>query len=279
MSAKTALIVEGGAMRTIFANGILDVFIERDFYPFDLYIGVSAGAANLAAYLGGKARRNYQVYVDFCQRPEFKSWRRFFKGGDYIDMDWLWDVTARQLPIGKKRIHSFGEKFIVVLTDIKDASAHYFSPQKHEILAAIKAAGTMPLFVKKAVSLRGREWVDGGVADSLPAEYAYNQGARKILVLRSQSENYRRKPYKVNKLFPKLIKSAAIAARLQRRHIEYNQQLHYLQNPPADCQILQIFPPEDALKKQFSNNIKLLNYSYQAGQEQGDAVIKAWQAL
>ena len=50
---KTALIVEGGAMRGAFSTGVLDGFLAEEFRPFDLYIGVSAGAANLAAFLAG----------------------------------------------------------------------------------------------------------------------------------------------------------------------------------------------------------------------------------
>jgi len=41
---RTALIVEGGAMRSIFSAGLLDGFIEKQFNPFDINIGVSAGA-------------------------------------------------------------------------------------------------------------------------------------------------------------------------------------------------------------------------------------------
>jgi predicted patatin/cPLA2 family phospholipase len=37
------LVVEGGAMRGIFASGVLDAFIEHDYRPFDFAIGVSAG--------------------------------------------------------------------------------------------------------------------------------------------------------------------------------------------------------------------------------------------
>ncbi|MFA0520388.1 patatin-like phospholipase family protein, partial [Vibrio sp. 10N.222.55.E8] len=43
---KKAIIVEGGAMRGIFAAGVLDAFIKDDFLPYDFAIGVSAGASN-----------------------------------------------------------------------------------------------------------------------------------------------------------------------------------------------------------------------------------------
>ena len=38
-------------MRGIFAAGVLDEFLQEKFNPFDLFIGVSAGAVTLASYL------------------------------------------------------------------------------------------------------------------------------------------------------------------------------------------------------------------------------------
>ncbi len=49
MSIK-ALVVEGGAMRGIFAAGVLDAFLEHQHQPYDFAIGVSAGASNLLGY-------------------------------------------------------------------------------------------------------------------------------------------------------------------------------------------------------------------------------------
>lgn len=56
-----ALVVEGGAMRGIFAAGVLDTFIEENYYPFDFTVGVSAGASNLVGYLSKQKRRSYEV--------------------------------------------------------------------------------------------------------------------------------------------------------------------------------------------------------------------------
>ena len=41
---RTALFLEGGAMRGIFSAGVIDVLMENNIH-FDAVIGVSAGAA------------------------------------------------------------------------------------------------------------------------------------------------------------------------------------------------------------------------------------------
>ena len=48
---SSALVVEGGAMRGIFAAGVLDAFIKQQHQPFQFAIGVSAGSTNLIGYL------------------------------------------------------------------------------------------------------------------------------------------------------------------------------------------------------------------------------------
>ena len=71
-----ALVVEGGGMRGIFSAGVLDAFLEMEFDPFNLYIGVSAGACNLASHLGGQYQRNYKIYTHYCTRPEFMNLKK-----------------------------------------------------------------------------------------------------------------------------------------------------------------------------------------------------------
>ncbi len=39
---KTALVVEGGGMRSVFTAGVLDTFLEHGYDPFDLFIGRTA---------------------------------------------------------------------------------------------------------------------------------------------------------------------------------------------------------------------------------------------
>ena len=96
-SSPGVLLVEGGAMRGIFTTGVLDGFLEARFNPFDLFIGVSSGAANLAAYLAEMPKRNFRIYTDYSLRPEFISFKRFIRGGHLMDLDWLWEKTIAEI--------------------------------------------------------------------------------------------------------------------------------------------------------------------------------------
>lgn len=270
-----ALIVEGGAMRGIFSAGILDTFIDADYYPFDWYIGVSAGASNVVAYLGKQVKRNYRVYTDYCQRPQCISWKRFLRGGHLIDIEWLWDITEQELPIGYEHIEQRRQQLLVTATCAASGEAHYLTPQADEIFQMLKASGTMPIAFKGEVWLRDRQWVDGGVADSLPVEEAYRRGAREILVLRSNPYSYRKKAYRINKLLPLLLRRyPGVAQRLQQRHADYNRALDFIRHPPADCVVHEICPPDSFSASQFTRDQQVLDEAYQLGLEAG----KRWLA-
>ena len=99
---KTALVVEGGGMRGIFAAGVLDAFLQERFNPFDLLIGVSAGAITLASYLSGQYQRYYRIITGPMNMKEFLSFRRFVRGGHLMDLDWLWEYAAEHEPLDTK---------------------------------------------------------------------------------------------------------------------------------------------------------------------------------
>jgi len=72
-----ALVVEGGAMRGIFAAGVLDGFLEAGHTDFDFAIGVSAGSTNLIGFLAGDHGRNRKILLQHALQPSFLI------GGDF----------------------------------------------------------------------------------------------------------------------------------------------------------------------------------------------------
>ena len=47
---KTGIVLEGGALRTIFSSGVCDALVEADLLP-DYVVGVSAGIAYGVSYV------------------------------------------------------------------------------------------------------------------------------------------------------------------------------------------------------------------------------------
>lgn len=191
-----------------------------------------------------------------------------------IDIDWLWAVTERDLPIGLEHIANYQGRFFVVVTNAKTGQADYLSPTSAELFMAIKASSSLPFAYRGNVTLRGKTWLDGGIADSLPVKQAYQRGVRNMLVLRSNPVDYVKKPYRFLPLFRHLLKDyPAVLECLKTRYQAYNAALDFIRNPPPDCQITEVCPPKSLKLSQLNTHLTTLDNAYQAGLQQGQVLL------
>ena len=96
---QIALIVEGGGFKSAFTAGILDSFIINGCDPFHLYIGVSGGAMNLTSYISHQYKRNINIISAISENTNFISIVRFRKGGNYMELKYLLDLTSKDYPL------------------------------------------------------------------------------------------------------------------------------------------------------------------------------------
>lgn len=273
-----ALIVEGGAMRGVFSCGILDHFMARNFSPFDSFWGVSAGASNLAAYLANMPGRNLKIYLDYSLRNEFISPTQLVRGGDMMDLDWMWDITLKELDIDREVLSADARPFFLGVTRQDNGQAEYLTPTIDMLAETMKASSALPIFYRNGVALEGIKYVDGGVADAIPVAEAIKRGATKIMVLRSRPASYRKSKPKFEKLTARLLKDhPALVEPMLTRHIRYNQSLELIENPPAGVEIIQICPPEGFKLKRLSRSPEPLRKAYELGIEFGQHAIERWE--
>ncbi|MFD2231779.1 patatin-like phospholipase family protein [Alkalimarinus sediminis] len=273
---KTALIVEGGAMRGAFSTGVLDGFLAEEFRPFDLYIGVSAGAANLAAFLAGMPERNLKIYTDYALRPDFINLWRFLKGGHLIDLDWLWDITIKEIRLNIPRIQETTGEFIVVATDIHQGRPVYFSGKTPNIENILLASSALPLIFRRFPIVDGLELSDGGLADPLPIREAIQRGAKKIMVIRSRSMSYSKK-ISLGDLYLGL-KYAQLSSLFQSRVQNYNEALSMIRNPPEDIDIVEVCPPPELKTSRLTRKKEPILNSYESGVRLSKTAIEHWLA-
>lgn len=275
-----ALVVEGGAMRGIFAAGVLDAFMQQGFNPFSLCLGVSAGATNLASFLAGMYQRNFKVYTDYSLRPEFISWCKFIMGGHLLDLDWLWDITIRELRIDIPRIINGDQRFLVGVTSAESGVVNYINPSADNIEELLKASSSIPVLYRKQVSIDGQQYVDGGLADPIPVEEAWRQGARRIMVVRSRKKDYAmplKTPSTLYRYYLKEYPNLFQAAVSRPRH--YARAIEFLRNPPQGVQIIEINPPEGFRTTRLTRNIEVLKSDYQLGVSAGREAMQYWREL
>ncbi|SDH62198.1 Predicted phospholipase, patatin/cPLA2 family [Vibrio xiamenensis] len=273
-----ALIVEGGAMRSIVSCGVLDQFLAQQFSPFDSFWGVSAGANNLVAYLANMPRRNLKVYLDYSCRKNFIKPGRFIRGGDLMDLDWMWEISLRELGLDKQTLNAEKRPLFITVTRQSDGQAAYLSPSADQVAEAMKASSALPILYRRGVELDGTRYVDGGVADSIPLQAAIDAGAKNIMILRSRPESYRKPAPKWRGLTRRLLRETpGLIEPMLTRHLRYNQTLDLIASPPQGVKVLQFCPPEDFKLKRLSREVEPLEQAYQLGMDLGQRAIDVWQ--
>ena len=270
MNNNKALVVEGGAMRGIFATGVLDAFIQANYQPFNQCYGVSAGATNIAAYLCAQYKRNHAVITDYSCRPEFIDFVRFIKGGHLFDLDWLWQETIRDIRLDLDTFEKQASEFYIVTTNIQTGQAEYLKANATLLEEQLKASCALPIAYREFPVINNLQLTDGGVADSIPIRKAYEMGNKEITVILSQPLGYKKKPSKAPWFVKRLYKNTpALAEATLRRAENYNQSIDFITNPPSDCKINIIAPPPNFAVGRTTKSFEKLSAGYEMGLNAG----------
>jgi len=275
----SAIVVEGGAMRGIFAAGVLDVFLEHGFDPFDLAVGSSAGACNLSSHLAGQHGRNRRCYLVQMRRSEFSNARRFLRGGHWLDIDYLWDAFGREDPLDVVAAAAHRTRLVVGTTAVDTGIATYFEPTADDMVEVLRASSAVPLLFRKFVELGGRAFTDGGVSAPIPVDEAYRRGARRILVIRSRPAEFPG---------PSRVECSVVAAAL-RRHGQlasaflryrtiYARAVAFLRSPPHDCTVVHVAPERHLRTSRMTRDASSLEHDYARGRAAGLRAARAWDA-
>jgi predicted patatin/cPLA2 family phospholipase len=267
-------------MRSIFSAGLLDGFLEQGFNPFDFYIGVSAGASNLAAYLAGTPKMSLQFFQEFALDKSCFNYWRFMRGGHLIDLDWLAQVAFSESHLDLKAIYRHGKPLYVCVTDVATGNPVYVDTRLDNIGDVIKASTALPVFYRGFPEVAGRAMTDGGVAEGVPVAEAIRKGAKHIMVIRSRHKDYLKRDTLSHLYIRGKMKAyPALLSTMRRRTDIHRDSIRLLRNPPSGVKFVEVCPPENLPINRFSRGSKQLLQAYQIGLEATDSVIAQWDAL
>ena len=277
---KTALIIEGGGQRGVFSFGITDTFINRNYDPFDIYIGVSNGVAVLCWYLIKETDNNLDKML-YAAKGDYLSYKNIFTGKDILKFHQMYEDGEKMFNPSMEKIRNNlkGKNYIAVVTDAIKANAEYYSFGEGQWMPKMIASGTLPILVKTPSLIDGRRKFDGGIADPIPVEKAYKMGAKKIIVIRTYEKNFRRK-LKLENYIGALLSSQypSLKKALLEHDKTYNRALDFINNPPHDCEIVQLCPPKKLKSKRDTKNIEVLKADYKLGKSVAEEFLNSFTA-
>ena len=269
---QIAIIVEGGGFKSAFTAGILDSFIMNGYDPFQLYLGISGGAMNITSYVSQQYKRNINIISSLSKNTNFISIVRFIKGGNYMELKYLYEVTAKKYPfdIDSANEHIKDADCKVVVTDYIKGTAAYLSVKKFGWYKTMEATGSLPIATRGYCKIAGGKYIDGGLSDPLPVKRVYDWGYRNIVLLRTNLVNL--KPdWNLESLYAPLFyrNNPKLQKLILRNDTIYAKGQKYVSNPPKDLKVIQISPKKELECGVISNDLEHIKMDYRYGLEMG----------
>lgn len=270
------LILEGGGMRGVYTAGVLDAFLEENIEFSSIY-GVSAGSCHACSYMSKQKGRAYRVNVDYLDDPNYCGVKSYLKTGNVFGADMLYSQIPNVLdPFDYEEFKKYPGKFFAVLTNEETGEPEYIRVKDlKKQMWAVRASSSLPL-VSKTVVVKGRHYLDGGIADSIPIRRSIEAGNEKNVVILTREDSYRKAP---NELMP-LMKlryshSKAFLEKAENRHIRYNETLDYLKKEEEEGRVFIIRPSEKVNVGRVEKNKDKLEHLYNIGLEDGRKSMEA----
>lgn len=268
MAKRRTLIVQGGGFRTGFSAGVLDAFLQEEYTDFDFYIGSSGGAIALTYFISEQQNSCLKALRFMATDPLFLSYYRLLSEKGMMDVDYFHEVATEKIPFDiKKAIRKGGNKHTAfVLTNMSTGEPFYIQPNKENWLDTVIATCTIPFVTKGKHMLNKQAYMDGGWSDPLPVEWAYNQGARDILIIRTLPPNLKMKQSWTDYFGSFLhYSNPSLSEAFANNHTIYNNTIDFINKPPTDLKIQQIAPVEPLNAGTYSNSVEAIDKDYLFG--------------
>lgn len=199
---KTGMVLEGGAVRTIYSTGVCDALLTRSLMT-DYVIGVSAGIAYGVSYVSRQPRRNLDIMVNYINDKRYMGLGNLLRRDNraYFGLEFVYSTIPNQLvPFDYDTFAAYPGEVEAVVTNLDTGAAEYFPlDRRDDKFKLLQATCALP-FLFPVFHIQGRPCMDGGAADAIPYERAFAKGCDRVIVVLTREREYVRQPEKLQPL-------------------------------------------------------------------------------
>ncbi len=262
---KIGLVLEGGGLRGIYTNGILDKFIDEDLV-FPYCIGVSAGVCNAVSYISKQKFRSRDINLTYINDKRYLGAGNFIKTGSIFGYKMMLDTIPNELmPFDYDTYEKSECTLYAAVTNCVTGKPEYY-PLKNlkDNYCLVQATTSLP-FVSKMVEYKGNKYLDGGLTDSIPIKKAMEDGYSYNIVVLTRHKGYRKEPSAFNaekiiyRKYPKL------AEAIRCRYIKYNETLDYIEQLEKEGKVFVFRPSRELDCSRVEKNVLKLRSVYDIG--------------
>lgn len=261
---KGCLVVEGGAFRGLYNEGVMDFFMENGL-NFECVIGVSAGAMAGLNYASGQIGRSARCNLEYRHDPEYIGAQAVLQAHSPLNIDFALRPNEKLDSLDEATFYDPRRRFVAVATDCDTGKTMYFEKGKcRDILKAIKASASMP-FVSPMVEVDGVRCLDGGCSCHIPFRWAIEEGYENIVVIKTRERGFRKKESSKNYALTVYKDNPEFAKKLMTMNADYNKECEEIDRLEEEGRIFVIAPSEHVTVKRVESNMKKLGDLYWLG--------------
>jgi len=269
---KTGLVLEGGALRTIFSAGVCDGLLAGGVMT-DYVVGVSAGAAYGVSYISRQQGRNLEVATRFAPDRRYMGFGNLLRRDNrsYFGLDFTFQRIPRELvPFDYETFAAYPGYMEAVVTNLNTGKADYLEiPRDAEGSSLLlQASCALPLMFP-IFDVNGQPCLDGGVADGIPFERALEQGCDRVIVVLTKPRSYVRKPDRALRLIERKYRQWPNFCNTMRQRAEqYNRCRERLFQMEREGKLLVIAPETTRGVSRTERNVEKLRLLWADGYQQ-----------
>ena len=275
---KTGIVFEGGALRTIYSCGVSDALLEAGLPLPDYTIGASAGAAYGVSYLSKQIGRNLEILTKYANDKRYMGVGQLLDRSNrsYFGIQFTYDEIPNKLvPFDYDSFAAYEGVMEAVMTDLNSGKPYYAAvPRRDSEFQMLQATCAMPLLFP-IYDIGGVPCLDGGVADGIPYERAFEQGCERVIVVLTRERSYVRtaEPLlplmrRVYRKYPAFIKLA------EQRHVLYNRDRAKLFELERKGEVLVFYPQSTEGYSRTERDVEKIKGLYDNGMADGRSRIE-----
>ena len=267
---KTGLVLEGGALRTVYSCGVCDALLDSELPMPDYTIGVSAGIAYGCSYLSKQSRRNLKLICAYARDRRYMGFRNLINPHNraYFGMDFAYNQIPNYLvPYDYNAFEQYPGAAEAVVTNIKTGQAEYLPvPRRDPDNIILRATCAIPVMFP-AITINGEKYLDGGCSDPIPWKRAFDMGCDRVIIILTRERDYYKKNTRdipvemAYRRYPEFLNT------MRRRAEQYNSCREELfQREQEQKGDILIIAPEDTMGcSRTERNLKILRALWQEG--------------
>ncbi len=273
---RAILLLEGGAFRTLYTAGVLDVLMEQDIYLDTA--GVSGGALTGVNYLSRQPDRSRCVNLGHRHDPNYVGAGALKEEHGMIGFQYLFDHVSKELPFDEETFFHSPQRYVAVATCCETGLPVFFDRDqlsREDFFLSLTASSSLPL-ISQPVKIGDNSYLDGGLSTAIPIHWAMSQGYEKIVVVRTRDRSYRKPPesrksrllYKARYAVHPMLKANLLSVSER-----YNRLMDELEELEALGRIFVIAPERPVEVSRLEPDVVKLQKLYEEGRQETAALL------